>query len=99
MKRRLTGTVISDKMDKTRVVEVVHHVLHPLYKKRYQVSKKLYAHDETNRTKMGDTVTVEESRPLSKFKRWIILDKVTPEATPGSRAKTEPGRSGLQGKT
>jgi small subunit ribosomal protein S17 len=73
MKRRLTGTVISDKMDKTRVVEVVRDVIHPLYKKRYRVSKHYYAHDEENRTKAGDRVTIEETRPLSRLKRWRII--------------------------
>jgi small subunit ribosomal protein S17 len=73
MRKRLIGTVVSDKMDKTRVVEIVRHVIHPIYKKRYKVSKKFYAHDEGNKTRLGDAVTIEESRPLSKLKRWKIV--------------------------
>lgn len=72
MKKRLQGKVVSDRMDKTRVVEVSRDVQHPLYKKRYRITKRLYAHDETNKTKAGDRVTIEETRPLSRLKRWRI---------------------------
>jgi len=66
------GIVVSDKMDKTRVVEVTRSVSHPLYKKIIRLRKKFMAHDETNKTKMGDKVAIVESRPLSKRKRWRI---------------------------
>lgn len=74
MKKRLVGTVVSDRMDKTRVVEVVRDVRHPVYKKRYKVSKHFYAHDSANQTKIGERVTIEETRPLSKLKRWRIIE-------------------------
>jgi small subunit ribosomal protein S17 len=73
MKRKLTGTVVSDAMEKTRVVEVTRDVLHPIYKKRYRVSKRFYAHDEKEQAREGDVVTMEETRPLSKLKRWRIV--------------------------
>jgi len=77
IKRRFKGIVISDKMDKTRVVEVARFKSHPKYKKRYRVSKKYKAHDEKNKCKVGDEVTIEETRPLSKQKRWRIVSKQT----------------------
>ena len=66
------GTVISDKMDKTIVVAVVDSVKHPLYKKVVKTTYKLKAHDEANEAKVGDTVEVMETRPLSKDKRWRL---------------------------
>jgi small subunit ribosomal protein S17 len=66
------GVVVSDRMDKTRVVAVVERFRHPLYKKTVQRTKKLYAHDEGNETHVGDRVLVMETRPLSKLKRWRI---------------------------
>jgi len=65
------GTVVSDKMDKTIVVEVVILKSHPKYKKRYKVSKRYKAHDEDNKFKVGDKVTIVEGRPMSKDKRWV----------------------------
>ncbi len=76
IKRKFKGTVISDKMDKTRVVEVARFKRHPKYKKRYKVSKKYKAHDENNKYKMGDEVVIEECRPLSRDKRWRVLKKL-----------------------
>ncbi len=67
------GTVISDKMDKTRVVLVERLVRHKKYKKVIKVHKKYYAHDENNETKVGDKVEIILSRPISKLKRWRIL--------------------------
>jgi len=64
------GTVVSDKMDKTVVVEVITYKVHPLYKKKYRVTTKFKAHDEENKLKVGDAVTIYESRPLSKTKKW-----------------------------
>lgn len=72
-RRRLKGEVVSDKMDKTVVVKVDRTVVHPKYLKRYTVSKRFKAHDATNEVKTGDLVTIEETRPLSKGKRWRIV--------------------------
>ena len=69
-----TGTVVSDKMDKTIVVAVEDHVKHPLYKKIVKRTYKLKAHDENNECKIGDTVKVMETRPLSKDKRWRLVE-------------------------
>ncbi len=71
--RRFTGTVVSDKMSKTRVVLVERTVVHPKYGKRYRLTRRFMAHDETNATKLGDRVTIEATRPLSAKKRWRIL--------------------------
>ena len=67
-----TGKVVSDKMDKTIVVAVEDHVKHPLYNKIVKRTYKLKAHDENNECKVGDTVKVMETRPLSKDKRWRL---------------------------
>ncbi|KKU12387.1 MAG: 30S ribosomal protein S17 [Parcubacteria group bacterium GW2011_GWC2_45_7] len=74
-RRRLQGIVISNKMQKTVVVRIDRMKLHPKYKKRYVVSKKLKAHDEKSETKVGDKVIIEEMRPLSKDKRWRVVSK------------------------
>ena len=70
------GKVVSDKMDKTVVVAIADRVAHPLYKKIVGRTYKLKAHDENNECKMGDLVTIGESRPLSKTKRWTLLEIV-----------------------
>lgn len=75
-KRILTGTVVSDKADKTVTVKVERRVKHPLYGKIIRRSKKYHAHDEANEFKDGDTVRIEETRPLSKTKSWKVLDRV-----------------------
>jgi small subunit ribosomal protein S17 len=72
-KHKLKGIVTSDKMDKTIVVKVETLKEHPKYKKRYKSTKKYKVHDELNKFKIGDSVTIEEIRPLSKGKRWRIL--------------------------
>jgi small subunit ribosomal protein S17 len=72
-KRILTGTVVSDKMDKTVVVRVERRVMHPVYKKFIRRSKKYAAHDEANSHKIGDTVRIRECRPLSKTKKWEVI--------------------------
>jgi small subunit ribosomal protein S17 len=72
-KRILTGTVVSDKMDKTIVVRVERRVMHPVYKKFIRRSKKYAAHDENNAHKVGDTVRIQETRPLSKTKKWEVI--------------------------
>ena len=70
------GKVVSDKMDKTIVVAVEDHVKHPLYKKIVKRTYKLKAHDENNECNVGDTVRVTETRPLSKDKRWRLVEIV-----------------------
>lgn len=71
-----TGKVTSDKMDKTIVVSVIENVRHPLYKKIVKRTYKLKAHDENNEAGIGDTVRVMETRPLSKDKRWRLVEIV-----------------------
>ncbi len=68
------GKVVSDKMDKTIVVAVAEHVAHPLYKKIVKRTYKLKAHDQNNECAVGDTVRVMETRPLSKDKRWRVVE-------------------------
>ena len=75
-KRILVGTVVSDKTDKTVTVKVERKVKHPLYGKIIRRSKKYHAHDEGNEYKPGDTVRIEETRPISKTKTWRVLDRV-----------------------
>jgi small subunit ribosomal protein S17 len=76
MKRQLQGIIVSDKMDKTRVVAVTRLKKHPRYLKYYKVTKRFKAHDEKNEYKAGDKVIIEETRPLSKEKRWKILKRI-----------------------
>ncbi len=76
LRKTRTGKVISDKMDKTITVAVEDHVRHPLYNKIVKKTYKLKAHDETNDAKNGDTVKVMETRPLSKDKRWRLVEIV-----------------------
>lgn len=71
--RTATGKVVSDKMDKTITVLVERRVKHPVYGKYITRSSKLHAHDENNECKLGDLVTVEETRPLSKSKTWALV--------------------------
>ena len=72
-KRILQGVVVSDKNDKTVVVEVERRFTHPKLKKTVRRSKKYHAHDEANQHKVGDIVRIEEGRPMSKTKRWVVL--------------------------
>lgn len=74
MKRRLTGTVVSDKPDQTVVVAVERSINHPLYRKPHTVTKKLHVHDPGNQQKVGDVVTVEEIPPRSALKRWQVVE-------------------------
>jgi len=76
LKRTLTGTVVSDKMDKTVTVLIERKIKHPLLGKILRVSKKYHAHDETNECKHGDVVMIEECRPISKTKAWRIAKLV-----------------------
>ncbi len=72
-KRILQGVVVSDKQDKTVVVKVERQVMHPVYKKFIKKSKKYQAHDETNQFSTGDVVKIEESKPISKTKSWVVV--------------------------
>ena len=74
-KRVLYGVVVSDKNDKTIVVEVERRFTHPLLKKTVRRTKKYHAHDEANTFKIGDNVSIEEGAPVSKKKRWVALAK------------------------
>tara|TARA_A100001037_G_scaffold287025_1_gene296037 strand:+ start:261 stop:536 length:276 start_codon:yes stop_codon:yes gene_type:complete len=75
------GTVVSDKMTQTIVVRVDRRVRHPLYKKVITRSRKFYAHDAENAAKTGDVVKIRETRPLSKLKRWELVEVVRAAAT------------------
>ena len=76
LRKTRTGKVVSNKMDKTIVVAVEDHVRHPLYNKIVKKTYKLKAHDENNESSIGDTVKVMETRPLSKDKRWRLVEIV-----------------------
>jgi len=75
-KRVLTGTVVSDKGDKTVVVRVERRVKHPLYGKIIKLSKKYHAHDAANEFRMGEIVRIEECAPISKLKTWTVVDRI-----------------------
>jgi small subunit ribosomal protein S17 len=75
-KRILQGEVVSDKNDKTIVVKVERRLRHPVFKKTVRMSKKYHAHDEKNEAKIGEIVRIEETRPLSKQKRWTLVEKI-----------------------
>ena len=81
-KRVLTGNIVSDKGDKTVVVNVERKVKHPLYGKIIRRSKKYHAHDEGNEYKAGETVRIEETAPISKLKTWKVIERVNTHATP-----------------
>lgn len=72
-KRILQGVVVSDKMDKSIVVQVERRIMHPVYKKYIKRSAKYTAHDENNQHKVGDVVRIIESRPISKTKTWVVV--------------------------
>ncbi len=91
-RRILQGVVVSDAGDKTVTVRVERRVMHPVYKKFITHSKKYAAHDEENRWHIGDSVRIEESRPLSKRKHWIVLG-----ATEESGGGGGPGVAGENG--
>jgi small subunit ribosomal protein S17 len=74
-KRVLQGVVVSDKNDKTIVVQVERRYTHPLLKKTVRRTKKYHAHDEKNSFKVGDQVSIEETRPISKNKRWVAISQ------------------------
>ncbi len=75
-KRQLRGEVVSDKMNKTRVVAITRLKKHPRYLKYYKITTRFKAHDENNEYKIGDKVVIEETRPMSKEKKWKIIGKI-----------------------
>ena len=85
-KRVMQGTVVSDKNDKTVVVRVERRFTHPVMKKTVRMTKNYKAHDENNACKVGDIVQIEESRPISKDKTWVVL--------PGAEAEKKPAKAG-----
>ena len=87
-KRVLTGVIVSDKGEKTVVVNVERKVKHPLYGKIIRRTKKYHAHDEGNEFKMGEIVRIEETAPVSKLKTWRVVDRVAAAVTP-ERASAE----------
>ncbi|WP_414473934.1 30S ribosomal protein S17 [Microvirga sp. M2] len=74
-KRVLQGVVVSDKQDKTVVVKVERRFTHPVLKKTVRKTKNYHAHDENNQAKVGDMVFIEETRPFSKLKTWVLVDQ------------------------
>lgn len=74
MAKTLTGIVVSNKTDKTIVIEMHTRKTHPIYKKQYTVTKKFMAHDEKNEAKMGDKVVISETKPLSRRKRFVLTE-------------------------
>jgi small subunit ribosomal protein S17 len=87
-RRILQGIVVSDACDKTVIVRVERRVMHPIYKKFVTTSKKYAAHDANNRHRVGDRVRIEESRPISKRKHWVVLERIgdDPAVLPGPAA-------------
>ena len=84
-RRVLSGTVVSDKGDKTITVLVNRRVMHPIYKKYIRTSKKYAAHDEQNAHKVGDVVSIIECAPISKRKRWTLMKETEAAATPAAK--------------
>ena len=82
-KRLLQGIVVSDKADKTVVVKVERRFTHPVMKKTVRRTKNYQAHDAENRCKVGDKVSIEESRPISKTKRWVVVGEQSPSGQTG----------------
>ena len=80
-KRVLQGVVVSDKNDKTVVVQVERRLTHPVLKKTVRLTKKYHAHDAENTFKEGDVVRIQECPPVSKNKRWVVLDQVSPQGS------------------
>jgi len=88
-KRVLTGTVVSDKADKTVVVRVERRVKHPLYGKIIKLSKKYHAHDDGNAFRIGEQVRIQECAPISKLKTWTVLDRIGAAVTPIAEANLD----------
>lgn len=88
IRKQKVGRVVSNKMDKTVVVAVDYLRPHPIYRKTVRTTSKFYAHDESNSLNIGDTVRIEETRPLSKLKRWRVVEVVGGKLPPVA-AETE----------
>ncbi len=86
-RRVLQGTVVSDKGDKTITVKVERRIMHPIYKKYIRTSKKYAAHDEANSRKVGDVVSIIECAPISKRKRWTLVEETAAAAPAKKPAK------------
>jgi small subunit ribosomal protein S17 len=94
-RKQLIGDVVSTKMQKTIVVEVKRQKAHPMYRRVVKSSKKFYAHDEQNTCQVGDVVRIEETRPLSKLKRWQLKDVIRRAAlVPGVEIAETPEAQG-----
>ncbi len=91
-KRVLTGTIVSDKPEKTVVVRVERRVKHPLYGKIIRLSKKYHADDQANEYRLGETVRIEECAPISKLKTWKVLDRIGAAKAPKAPAKKAPAK-------
>lgn len=85
VRKERKGTVVSDKAAKTIVVNVTRRIRHPIYGKEVTVSRKYHAHDEKGEAKMGDTVRIEECRPVSRLKRWRLVEVVARAQKAGAR--------------
>ncbi len=79
-RKEFVGKVVSDKMDKTVVVAVERQLPHPLYGKRIKKTSRFYAHDPENKCKEGDIVRIRESRPISKLKRWVVVEIISQQS-------------------
>lgn len=77
LKKQLVGIVVGDKMEKTVTVQIDRRMAHPMYDKVINISKTYKAHDESNERKVGDVVRISQSRPLSKTKRWVVVETVS----------------------
>ncbi|HZH26161.1 MAG TPA: 30S ribosomal protein S17 [Azospirillaceae bacterium] len=88
-RRVMQGTVVSDKMDKTVTVLVERRVMHPVYKKYIKQSKKYAAHDENNTFRVGDVVEIQECRPLSKRKTWMVVSQPPERREAAAPAETQ----------
>ncbi|MFA5584772.1 MAG: 30S ribosomal protein S17 [Bacteriovoracaceae bacterium] len=86
MKRRLTGIVVSDKMEKAIVVSVESVKTHPLYRKKFKTHQKFIAREVTDEKKIGDIVTIEETRPLSKRIRWQVIEEGVTQTSSKSKS-------------
>ncbi|HOM74171.1 MAG TPA: 30S ribosomal protein S17 [Fervidobacterium sp.] len=95
-KKRLVGEVVSDKMDKTVTVKVERLFKHPEFGKYIKKSKKFYAHDENNECKIGDVVEIEESKPISRLKRWVVV-RIVEKSKLGERVQTPEDEELIEG--
>lgn len=82
VRKERKGTVVGDKSDKTIVVNVTRRIRHPVYGKEVTVSRKFHVHDEKNEAKLGDVVRIQECRPISRLKRWRLVEVMTRAQTP-----------------